>query len=316
VLRELKSRFAVCSLSISDSTPREIKLATMTEHRTVLSVCLGALLTEAGFESVDKVAFETLLEILSSFLLASGHNGKNYCELAGRIQPLAGDLVMTYADMGIDLKGVDKYARRQQRMVLPALGTANPAKPIVILQAGTKLSHPSHIPEHLPSFPDPHAYIRTPTHKQPVTEYEALREKAAAQKRDIERALTKFVAKTGDTQSLFSTDDVNIFPLIACKPQAQPFLDALVPKDQVFDEEEEEMEPQPVVKRPKRDDSFNVSQQLDKDSDAGDSSPPSSPNSDSGQPREQPIHARDLNSSEDQIDNPYLQAVKRPPKML
>lgn len=42
------------------------------------------------------------------------------------------------------------------------------------------------------------------THKQPVTEYEAIREKLASQKRDVERALTRFVAKTGPTQSLFA----------------------------------------------------------------------------------------------------------------
>lgn len=49
------------------------------------------------------------------------------------------------------------------------------------------------------------------THKQPVTEYEAIREKAANQKRDIERALTKFLAKTSETESLFDTED-NMFP--------------------------------------------------------------------------------------------------------
>lgn len=50
------------------------------------------------------------------------------------------------------------------------------------------------------------------THKQPVTEYEAIREKAANQKRDVERALTRFLAKTGDTHSLFNTDDNQMFP--------------------------------------------------------------------------------------------------------
>ncbi|XP_059485031.1 transcription initiation factor TFIID subunit 8 [Neocloeon triangulifer] len=289
----------------------------MAEHRIVLSVSLGAILTEAGFDSVEKVAFETLLEILSSFLISTGNTSRNYCELAGRVQPVAGDLVMTFADLGIDLRGVEKYARRQQRLVLPALSNAAPPKPITILQAGTKLQHPSHIPDHLPAFPDPHAYIRTPTHKQPVTEYEALREKAAAQKRDIERALTKFVAKTGDTQSLFMTDDVNIFPLVACKPQAQPYLDALVPKDQVFDEEDEELEPQPSVKRVKREDP-NVSKTTDKDSDGEDSTPPSSPGMDQvEQPREAAREpAREASFSEDPIDNPYLRAVKKPHKLM
>lgn len=52
-----------------------------------------------------------------------------------------------------------------------------------------------------------HCSSFTHSYKQPVTEYEAIREKAAAQKRDIERALTKFAAKTSDTQNLFFTDD-------------------------------------------------------------------------------------------------------------
>ena len=38
-----------------------------------------------------------------------------------------------------------------------------------------------------------------------------MREKAASQKRDVERALTRFIAKTGETQSLFK-DDVNAYP--------------------------------------------------------------------------------------------------------
>lgn len=50
------------------------------------------------------------------------------------------------------------------------------------------------------------------THKQPVTEYEAIREKAANQKRDIEKALTKFLAKTSETHNLFNTDDNTVFP--------------------------------------------------------------------------------------------------------
>ncbi|CAB3361191.1 Hypothetical predicted protein [Cloeon dipterum] len=288
----------------------------MAEHRTVLGVCLGALLTEAGFDAVDNIAYETMLEVLTSFMISTGNTARNYCELAGRVQPVVGDLVMTYADLGIDLRGIERYARRQQRLVLPALGVGSAPRPITILQAGSKLPHPSHIPEHLPAFPDPHAYIRTPTHKQPVTEYEALREKAAAQKRDIERALTKFVAKTGDTQSLFTTDDVNIFPLVACKPHPQPFLDALMPKDQVFDEEDEDLELQPPPKRVKR--GLDLSQNTDKDSDADDSTPPSSPPEcpDSQSEVGKEILQAEKISSEDPIDNPYLQAVKKPHKYI
>lgn len=49
------------------------------------------------------------------------------------------------------------------------------------------------------------------TFREPVSDYQVLREKAASQRRDVERALTRFMAKTGETQSLFK-DDVTTFP--------------------------------------------------------------------------------------------------------
>jgi len=109
-------------------------------------------------------------------------------------------------------------------------------------------------------LPDPHAYIRTPTYKQPETEYEAIREKSANQKRDIEKALTKFLAKTAkgmrfyyyyvaipyymdssisETHNLFDNEEVQMFPLIASKPTSVPaYITALNPSDQIFDFEE------------------------------------------------------------------------------
>lgn len=44
-----------------------------------------------------------------------------------------------------------------------------------------------------------------------MTEYEAIREKSAIQKKDIERALNKFETKINDTDSLFLSPDT-IFP--------------------------------------------------------------------------------------------------------
>lgn len=54
------------------------------------------------------------------------------------------------------------------------------------------------------------------TFREPVSDYQVLREKAASQRRDVERALTRFMAKTGETHSLFK-DDTTTFP---CKSQS------------------------------------------------------------------------------------------------
>lgn len=139
------------------------------------------------------------------------YTSKNFAELSGRTQPFLGDIVVALTNLGIPMEGITAFVKRDLQKI-PTPQAITTQKQLSLLQAGTKHSHPSHIPGHLPALPDPHAYIRTPTHKQPVTEYEAIREKAALQKRDVEKALTRFLAKTSDTDCLFASEDNQIFP--------------------------------------------------------------------------------------------------------
>lgn len=64
--------------------------------------------------------------------------------------------------LGFDFSGLEQYVKNSKHMSLPQLQTQQPQKHLSMLQAGTKQPLPSYIPQHLPSFPDPHAYIRTP----------------------------------------------------------------------------------------------------------------------------------------------------------
>lgn len=139
------------------------------------------------------------------------HTSKDYAELSGRTQPFLGDVVVALTNLGIPTNGITSYIKRDLHKI-PTPQTISTQKQLSLLQAGIKQTHPSHIPNHLPPLPDPHAYVRTPTHKQPVTEYEAIREKAASQKRDIEKALTRFLAKTSETDCLFASEDNQVFP--------------------------------------------------------------------------------------------------------
>lgn len=260
-------------------------------RRKTLVASVSCLLTELGFDSAEKLALETMTEMLQSFITELGNSSRAYCELAGRSEPVIGDIIVSLVGMGISLDGIDTHARRQNRSVMQAPTAAAQPKQLSILQAGIKQTPPAHIPEYLPVFPDPHAYIRTPTHKQPVTEYEAIREKSAIQKRDLERALTRFVAKTGDQHSLFLTpDNNNIFPLIPCKAGQSAYLNALLPKDQVFDLDEFEIKqnfrkPAPVKQETEDPEGKNKT--------------------------EEPVKS----SESETIDNPYLRPVKMPKKM-
>lgn len=97
-----------------------------------------------------------------------GNSTRSYYELSGRTEPVLGDVAVTLINMGMRLDGIEAYGKRETRHVIPTPQIATATKPLSILQAGTKQPHPSHIPSHLPDLPDPHAYIRTPTYKQPV----------------------------------------------------------------------------------------------------------------------------------------------------
>ncbi|KAK1803397.1 hypothetical protein P4O66_020827 [Electrophorus voltai] len=166
-------------------------------RRRTLQVVVSSLLTECGFESSEKAAVETLTEMMQSCF-------------------------------NVDTLPV--YAKRSQRMVITAPPVTNAPVTPKALVAGQKRTHPAYIPSHFPEFPDPHTYIKTPTFREPVSDYQVVREKAASQRRDVERALTRFMAKTGETQSLFK-DDLTAFPLIAARPSSIPYLSALLPSE-------------------------------------------------------------------------------------
>lgn len=71
-------------------------------------------------------------------------------------------MLLALVNMGIKVSEIEQHAKRPSKTIIPTPVPSVQPKQLSILQAGVKQSHPSHIPAHLPAFPDPHAYIRTP----------------------------------------------------------------------------------------------------------------------------------------------------------
>ncbi|XP_064536474.1 transcription initiation factor TFIID subunit 8 [Drosophila montana] len=214
-----------------------IAIPNIDAYRRLLNKAVSQLLLDKGAALASNQCLETLTQMMQALIVEIGNSAHNYCELGGRTMPTVGDVSLALINMGINISSLEPYVRRGSHVPIPLPSQQTQQRQLSLLQAGSKASHPHYVPSYLPAMPDPHAYIRTPTHKQPVTEYEAIREKAASQKRDVEKALTKFLCKTTDTNNLFPTED-NMFPLIACKPAFPAYAAALNPTDQVFDFEE------------------------------------------------------------------------------
>ncbi|XP_028265268.1 transcription initiation factor TFIID subunit 8 isoform X2 [Parambassis ranga] len=268
-------------------------------RRRTLQVVVSALLTECGFESAEKAAVETLTEMMQSYITEIGRCAKAYCEHTARSVPTLSDTVVTLIEMGFNVDTLPIYAKRSQRMVITAPPVTNTPVTPKALCAGQKRTHPPYIPCHFPEFPDPHTYIKTPTFREPVSDYQVLREKAASQRRDVERALTRFMAKTGETQSLFK-DDITIFPLIAARPTTIPYLSALLPSELELQSLEET-------------DSSEQDDQTDSENTAGNiiTDETGTEKEESMLPPSGVVSSAKANE-DNVIDNPYLRPVKKP----
>jgi len=228
----------------------------MDPFRPYLRAAVGSICTEVGFEAAETQSLETMTELTQSLITELGRSTRGFCELAGRVEPVVADLVLALVEMGINVNGLYQTLKTQS----PDIPRIKEPKQMVAPKQTAMLhsseyhsseGFPLHIPSHMPKLPDPHTYIRSPAIKKPITDYESVREKAANQKRDVERALTRFIAKTGKTHNLFNTTDTNLYPLIS--PQRRDnraklpaYLNALLCRDQVFEEDEMEVLPKKI----------------------------------------------------------------------
>ncbi|XP_068706244.1 transcription initiation factor TFIID subunit 8-like [Montipora foliosa] len=197
-------------------------------NRRLLEISICALLREQGFASASKIALETLTEMVQSYLSELGQSCKLNCELSARIKPTLSDVKVALIDMGADLDSLPTYGKRSNRLHVNTPLKSRFAPLPKSLAAGTKQTRPTHIPVHLPPLPDPHSYIKTPAFRQSSKEYEVVREKYAAQRKDIEEGLSKFLAKTAELSSgICEGLDAPAFPLLVNESPVLPYLTAV-----------------------------------------------------------------------------------------
>ncbi|CAL8105462.1 unnamed protein product [Orchesella dallaii] len=208
-----------------------------TSRRQMIEHVVSLFAKESGYHVIEKQVLETLTEMLQATFFEFGRSTRMFTELAGRVEPTVGDFTMALIDMGfkVDPRGLQTYSKRMTRPMFSSPQTLPLPKVPPILSAGKKRALPPHIPDYFPPLPDPHAYIRTPVHAQPITDYATCREKTSQQKRDLEKSLCNFYERTSSCYYLLPENE-SLFPLLLPKPAT--YLNPLIPQDQIFEEEQ------------------------------------------------------------------------------
>lgn len=170
------------------------------------------------------------------------------------------DVSLALIDSGFSIETLKPFAdltiRKQNR--LPPMNKEAETQKTKPLSVNTTSSTPQYVHEGLPNFPDKHTFIQTAAQRHPTTDYQRVREKASLQRKNGETALTKFIAKTGDSNYYCEEVDnpINVaFPLIACKPSALSYLSVLLSKGEdefELDLKQEQNLPVPTTGGPSR----------------------------------------------------------------
>ncbi|XP_065320332.1 transcription initiation factor TFIID subunit 8-like isoform X1 [Gordionus sp. m RMFG-2023] len=151
--------------------------------------------------------------MLQSLLIETGRLSRNFAEHACRTKPVFADVLLALVEMGIDVMGIPEFTLKEgNKIVLPPLQHQNKPADLKTLKSGPR-EHFSYIPEYFPELPDKRTYINTPVNNSENAddETEVSRERAISEKRDIEKAYTRFLAKIGPSFSLFEDDHSDKF---------------------------------------------------------------------------------------------------------
>jgi len=202
-------------------------------YRRLLKMVVAALCKQAGFDHVDQLVLESLTEMLTSYLIECGRSSRLMAELCGRTQILPIDVTLALLEMGFSLQNFTPAILRDfggARIIVPGPRPTPAPTENRVIRVGKIRSHPSHIPDHMPPFPDPHTYVRTQPQIEYQGDYECAREAAATQQRNLEMSLIKFMLKIEPNICLH----VNDTQLAVLKPrnELKPYLSALLPSEE------------------------------------------------------------------------------------
>lgn len=204
-----------------------------TSHRRLLLLAACAVCKEQGFEGASQTALESLSELFQCYLTELSILCHEFSELSHRTVPDLTDVKNALVELGSDINSVKNYALNPMKEKLKPVEVGKVPSDHKQFHSGlSRILRPSYIPPHLPDFPEVHAFVKTPTLREPVNEYRTVRQKVAAQRSETEGSLMKFLSRTRPAAvTIYDRLDPQLFPLAEVEKDGFPYLRALLPAE-------------------------------------------------------------------------------------
>ncbi|XP_017080595.2 transcription initiation factor TFIID subunit 8 [Drosophila eugracilis] len=238
----------------------------MNAYEEALSQALDELLAMKNCEVVDVVLRQSMLELLrdseypkkkSKIAIPINHRllkeireiavrTTNLSNHAGRTAPSYFDLERVFGLMKINAGDLKATAQRHletgEVVECPAPQTLDQdfhkgPQPMLTASRPREMGCITHIPDYFPPFPGAHTYKNTVMEQVTDRGYITVRNRHADNELNIQKALNKFYLKSSPKITLIESGsgDVSGQVLAPGPPKKPSFLDALMPRNQVFD---------------------------------------------------------------------------------
>ncbi|KAL0078675.1 hypothetical protein J3Q64DRAFT_1765625 [Phycomyces blakesleeanus] len=194
------------------------------------SKVVSLLAKEAGFNSVQRSALDSLSDILGIYLERILYSSHTYAELGNRMRPNYHDVEQSLKDEGLPMQNFEKYLEKTKADKT----LVKPAKRVLRIERSKsqnmdQTSHflpsedededefsderressgqdlPSYVPSHLPRFPSKHSFRQTPVYIQRPDDPQKVRALNSQQSRTVEENLKRLMS--AENQHGLHTDD-------------------------------------------------------------------------------------------------------------
>lgn len=198
-------------------------------QRRMLYMAVGTICKDTGFQGASKMCLETLTEIVQAYINELTRSCRKFCEHGHRTTPDLTDVKMALAEVGLSAHGLNLYKQRVKSQVQRAPNLSKPPVEHKTLKSGLpNVDQPSYIPNYLPGYPDMQSFVRTPTLREPIQQYDVVRERIATQRKATENSLVKFLSKTNPADVfIFEDIDADKFPCASIVTEPTSYLKAL-----------------------------------------------------------------------------------------